>query len=81
MCLNPFSNSVTMAGGATAYRVVNRANDVFRLQNFAGNGSLLGDIQAWFTTTKGNTGTPILATINTPYQSSAGCATPTLPTP
>jgi hypothetical protein len=81
MCLNVFNNSVTMAGGLTTYRVTNRLNDVFRLQNFAGNGSLLADIQAWFTTTKANTGTPIAATIMVPYQTFAACPTPTLPTP
>ena len=61
------------------YRLVNRVGDVFRLQNFSGNGSLLADIQNWVTTTKGNSGTPIAATIVAPYQTSAGCATPTLP--
>jgi hypothetical protein len=81
MCLNVSNNSVTMAGGLTAYRVTNRLNDVFRLQNFVGNGSLLADIQAWFTTTKANTGTPIAATIMVPYQTFAACPTPTLPTP
>jgi hypothetical protein len=81
MCLNLQNNTVSMAGGLTAYRVVNRANDVFQLQNFVGNGNLLADIQTWVTTTKTNTGTPVAATIGQTYLTSPACALPTLPTP
>jgi hypothetical protein len=81
MCLNLQNNTVSMAGGLTAYRVVNRANDVLQLQNFVGNGNLLADIQTWVTTTKTNTGTPVAATIGQTYLTSPACALPTLPTP
>jgi len=81
VCLDMSGNNASLAGGATAYRLVDRASDVFRLQGFTGNGSLVADIQNWITTTKGNVGTPISATIGQAFVTTASCASPTLPTP
>jgi hypothetical protein len=81
VCLNMSANTASLAGGGTAYRFVDRAADVFQLQNFTGNGSVLADIQSWVTTTKGNVGTPIGATIGQAFVTTPSCASPTLPTP
>jgi len=79
MCLNLSSNNASLAGGGDAYRLFNRTGDTFRLQNFAGNGNLAGDVQTWVTTTKSNVGTPVNVTVNATYQTSAACTQPVLP--
>jgi hypothetical protein len=82
MCLNLASNTVSMTGGVTAYRLLNRVSDVYQLQNFSGNGSLVTDIQNWVSNApKSNAGTPVAVTINQAYSNSAACTQPTLPSP
>lgn len=80
MCLNLANNTTSVPAGS-AYRLLSRASDVFRLQNFTGNGSVAADVQAWITTTKSNTGTPVSVTMTDPFTSTASCPVPTLPAP
>lgn len=92
ICLNEFSNSVTMAGGS-AYRLVSRGaanctiagGCTFALEGFVPSGSCptaigssTADVMCYITNTKSNAGSPIAVTATQPYVNSAGCATPSL---
>lgn len=92
ICLNEFSNNVTMAGGS-AYRLVSRGaanctiagGCTFALEGFVptgscltANGSSTADVMCYITNTRSNVGSPIAVTATQPYVNSAGCATPSL---
>lgn len=88
MCLDMFSNSVTMVD-TTAYRLRNEVTSpncpscVFQLKNYAGGGSDTAAISNWITNppnsnTFSTTGTPIVIGTNNPYTNSAGCTAPTI---
>ena len=87
ICLNEFSNNVSMTGALAAYRLVHRSTTnctidacTFKLQDFVGNGTLLADVTNWITTTKSNVrdgDDTISITFNgQTYLTSAGCPTP-----
>jgi Big-like domain-containing protein/Calx-beta domain-containing protein len=92
ICLNEFSNNVTMAGGS-AYRLVSRGATnctiaggcTFSLEGFVptgscptASGSSTADVMCYITNTKSNVGSPIAVTATQPYVNSAGCAMPAL---
>ncbi len=83
MCLNLAGNTATPASGMSAYRLLHRTGYTYQLQNLAqASTTNTADVQTWVTTTKANTGTPVSVTIgSSPFTTSAGCATPTLPSP
>jgi hypothetical protein len=83
MCLNLATNTATPAAGMSAYRLVHRTGYTYQLQNLAqASTTNPSDVQTWVTTTKTNTGAPVAVVIGTSaFTTSAGCATPTLPTP
>lgn len=88
ICLNMLNNDATFGPGATytaAYRLINDGTVgctvqgcVFRLQDFVGNGSTVGDVQAWVTTPpKSNTtGGNIVSVSLTPPNAAAFTASP-----
>lgn len=79
ICLNMFSNNVTVASGL-AYRLRNGTTSSsctitpcnFRLQNFSGSGSSTADIMNWVTVVKGNIGSSVSVSANYPYAASVG---------
>jgi hypothetical protein len=83
MCLNLANNISTPAGANSAYRLLHRTGYTFQLQNLVqASTTNTADVETWVTTTKSNTGTPVGVSIGTTaFTTSAGCATPTLPSP
>ncbi|VIO68212.1 Endo-1,3-1,4-beta-glycanase ExsH [Bradyrhizobium ivorense] len=82
--LNMFNNDVHNGAGATYtadYRLQNMSGNTFLLQDFAGNGSTVSDIQNWVTATKGNTaaGTGVITVnVGSPFGTTGAIPTPIL---
>jgi large repetitive protein len=77
ICLNMFNNSSTTAA-QQGYRLRVRTGTTFQLQNFAGNGSVAGDVTTWVNTTKSNTGTTDIV-LGGAFSNAANCTVPSLP--
>jgi hypothetical protein len=58
VCLNMLNNnSSSTTASQEGYRLSVRPSTTFQLQNFAGSGTSIANVQTWITTTKTNTGT------------------------
>ncbi len=79
VCLNMLNNTASTGGGILDdYRLRTRTvtNTFFMLQDFTGNGAVVGDVQNWANVVKANTGT-VLVTISAAFTASAApCMTP-----
>jgi hypothetical protein len=72
------NNSSTAA--QQGYRLRQRSDTTFNLQNFAGNGASAADITTWVNTTKSNVGTTDIV-IETAFSAApSNCPTANLPT-
>lgn len=79
VCLNMLNNSASTGGGfLDDYRLrTTTATSVFELQDFIGNGAVIGDVQNWVNTTKSNTGTTDVSIAGAAFTASVGaCSTP-----